>query len=313
MRDNGPIGLAVAGLGDDDRALACGVLAHRRVAPICTGGGVTAQLAGELGAPRAADLDAVLDEPAVEAVWLGAGPWRTQDARRVAASGRALLLSGPPAASLGELDELEEIAREHKVPVAVVHRRASPPLARAAAYVAEGRLGLPRSVLVHLLETAPADGDRQLFEAVDAIRAIVGLDPLTAYAAGDVADGRTRVTIVELERDVPATVVTGRAPGDDAVAAGLRRIVLVGSQGMLAFEEDRPRLEVRGAPSRAGDGGAVAARARALVGELTGILRDGRAPVCGLAQARPALAALCAARTAAREQAVTAITGAEPR
>jgi predicted dehydrogenase len=311
MHDRSTIAIALAGLGDDDLALARHVAAQRRIAPVWVGDGAAGELAAQPGARGAADLDGALEDPAVEAVWLGAGGWRLQDARRVAAAGRALLLSGPPAATVAELEALAEVAEEHRVPVAVVHRRDSPPFARAAAFVAEGRLGLPRSVLVHLLEAGEADGERQLFEAVDAIRAIVGLDPLGAYAAGSHDDDGTRVTIVELERDVPATVVAGRAPGADAVAAGLRRVVLVGSQGMLAFEEDRPRLEVRGADARPGDGGAVAARARALVQELAGMLREGRPPVCGLDAARSALAVVAAARTAARERAVTAVAAAD--
>jgi predicted dehydrogenase len=293
MPEHTPLRLAVAGLSPDERPLARLVLADRRLDDAGAGG-----------------LDAALADPAVEAVWLGAAA-DPGDPLRVVAAGRALLLSAPPAAGLDALDELAGAARAAGVAVAVRHRRASPPFARAAALVADGRAGLPRAVHVHLIEAAGgAPAERLLFEGIDAVRAIVGLDPVAVHATGPAASAGAGATVavVELERDVPATFVVGRSPDADPVAAGLRRIVLVGSQAMLALEEDRPRLEVRGgAGARAGDGGAARAVAGALAAELVGIVRDGRPPVCGLDDARVALAVVLAAGEAAGARALVGL------
>jgi predicted dehydrogenase len=276
-----PLRVATAGLADHERPLADLLLADRRIA--------------------AAGLEDA------ELVWLGAAHAdRPEAARRAVAAGLPVL-QGPPA-DLEELDALAAAADAAGVPVAVVHRRASPPFARAAALVADGRAGLPRSVLVHLVEAGGAPPERLLFEAVDAVRAIVGLDPIAVHATEAPGDEPgAGIAIVELERDVPLTVVAGRAPGDDPIASGLRRIVLVGSQAMLALEEDRPRLEARGARARAGDGGALAARAAALAAELVGVVRERHAPACGLGAARHALAVVAGAREAARERSVVAL------
>lgn len=288
MSESRRLRIAATGLAAHERALAARLFADRRVAGIEHRG-----------------LEAALDDPRGEVVWLG-GAADLPAAHRAIAAARPLLLSVPPAVDLESLDALEAAARVAGVPVAVRHRRASPPFAQAAARVAEGRVGLPRAVHVHLLEAgAAAPAEVLLFEAVDAARAITGLDPVAVHATAAAAGPGATVAMVELQRDVPLTVVAGRTACEDPVGGGLRRIVLVGSQAMLALEEDRPRLEVRGrGGSRAGDGGAGQAIAAALAGELLGIVRGGRQPVCGLADARPALATVLAARRAARSLAL---------
>lgn len=202
-------------------------------------------------------------EGPADVVWLGAG---------AAPEAAKLTLVSPPA----DARRIRAVGGT----LAVVHRRDSPPFRRAAELVGEGRLGVPRSVVLHLVEPGRPDPAGALFEAVDIVRAVVGLEVVAVRAAG----GANPVVLAELERGVAVTIVVGGGPED---GSGLRRIVLVGSQAMLAVEEDRPRLERRGTAHPAA-GGAIAARAAALAAELRGIVQHGRPPACG---AEPALRA----------------------
>jgi hypothetical protein len=77
---------------------------------------------------------------------------------------------------------------------------------------------------------------------------------------------------------------------------------------MLAFEEDRPRLEVRGRrgdASRAADGGSLARSVEAVVADLRRARRDGGQPLRSLADAARALEVVAAIRQSSLPHAFT--------
>jgi predicted dehydrogenase len=217
-------------------------------------------------------------------------------------AGRHVLLTTPFAATAAEADELVAAARAQRVRATVLHRRASPYVARAAELVASGRLGLAWALQVSLVEPGAdaAASTRLLCDGVDAVRAIVGLEVVSVHA---VAGGGILSASLGLERGGIATVLAGASPTHDA-AGGLGRIVMLGSQGMLSLEHDRPRLEVRSnrsaSASVASDAGSPVACALGALDDLERAIRSEREPAVTLDDGRRAFAvALAAADSAA--------------
>jgi predicted dehydrogenase len=179
----------------------------------------------------------------------------------------------------------------------VLHRRASPYVARAAELVASGRLGLAWALQVSLVEPGAdaAASTRLLCDGVDAVRAIVGLEVVSVHA---VAGGGIISASLGLERGGIATVLAGASPTHDA-AGGLGRIVMLGSQGMLSLEHDRPRLEVRSnrsaSASVASDAGSPVACALGALDDLERAIRSEREPAATLDDGRRAFAVALAA------------------
>jgi predicted dehydrogenase len=245
----------------------------------------------ELGPLEGIDVVCVAGEP----------EQRAATALAAIRGGRHVLLATPFAATGAEADELVAEARAHGVRATVLHRRASPYIARATELVASGRLGLPWALQVSLVDPGGAPGSitRLLCDGVDAVRAIVGLEVVSVRA---VAGGGIISASLGLERGAIATVLAGSSPTHDATG-GLGRIVMLGSQGMLSLEHDRPRLEVRSnrsaSASVASDAGSPVACALGALDDLERAIRSEREPVTTLDDGRRALAVACAATESA--------------
>jgi predicted dehydrogenase len=238
----------------------------------------------------------------IDVVCVAAAPGQRAATALAAIRGaRHVLLATPFAASAAEADELVAEARAHGVRATVLHRRASPYIARATELVASGRLGLPWALQVSLVDPGAASDSITglLCDGVDAVRAIAGLEVVSVRA---VAGGGVISASLGLERGAIATVLAGTSPTHDATG-GLGRIVMLGSQGMLSLEHDRPRLEVRSnrsaSASVASSAGSPVACARGALDDLEQAIRGGREPATTLDDGRRALAvALAAAESA---------------
>jgi predicted dehydrogenase len=233
-----------------------------------------------------------------------AGPPDTRAATALAAigAGRHVVVATPFAATAAEADAVSAAAREHGVRATMLHRRASAHVARAAELVVSGRLGLPWALQISLVEPGAdaAATVRLLCDGVDAVRAISGLEVADVHAVGS---GELICASLGLERGAIATVLAGSSPTHDATG-GLGRIVLLGSQGMLSLEHDRPRLEVRsnrsGSASVASDAGSARACAFGALDDLEHAIHGQREPATTLVDATRALTvALAAAASAA--------------
>jgi predicted dehydrogenase len=261
-------------------------------------------LEGHRGYRLVARRDALGElEDAIEVVCVAGEPsGRAATALAAIRAGRHVAVATPFATTVADADAIVGAARERGVRATVLHRRASPYVARSAELVASGRLGLPWALQVTLVEPGAEAGasTRLLCDGVDAVCAISGLEVVNVHA---VSHGALTCASLGLERGAIATVVAGSSPTHD-VTGGLGRIVMLGSQGMLAHEHDRPRLEVRSnrsaSASVASDAGSAAACAHGVLDDLERAIRTQREPACSLTDGRRALAvALAAAESAA--------------
>jgi predicted dehydrogenase len=149
--------------------------------------------------------------------------------------------------------------------------------------------------------------------AVDAIRAILGLEVESVYATlGSFFYGGGPddfgVVAMTFQHGVIATTSVGRAPttGHPNGYGGDRRVRVMGSHGTIVVDAAQQSLGVYG-------GGRVELHSygdqsvRLLVDHLVGCIRGGQTPDVGPRDARAALQVILAARLAAAERRVVAL------
>jgi myo-inositol 2-dehydrogenase / D-chiro-inositol 1-dehydrogenase len=243
-------------------------------------------------------------------------------------AGKHVLVDKPMATTLDEAAALAEAARGAPGKFTVVHRLFGPPVQRARRLIDAGHLGLVRSVDIEFLASGVHFGtsvERPEFVAdpalsgggellnflvypVDYLRYLTGAEVVEVFAeAGTFFFEPHRQFGVEdvgilsllLEHDILATLTVGRVPFAPTPGTGSSELRIVGSHGHLTVDENRPQLDIfstrterRGLPI-AGESarGTVATEIDAFLRDI----REGRAPLYGVADGWAAVAAIAAA------------------
>lgn len=151
-----PVGVAIVGPGKVAHTHARGVLACPRARLVAVAGRDRARaeaFAGQYGARAYTDLDALLADPAVQAVILTTPhPAHAEAAVRAAQAGVHALVEKPLAATLADCDRMLAAAAAGGVRLGVIsQRRWYEPVQRVRAAIESGRLGRPILCLVSVL------------------------------------------------------------------------------------------------------------------------------------------------------------------
>ena len=139
-----PLGLGIAGLGTAGAAMLAAALHHGGVRVAAVADPVVDDLPiGALGAGAHRTLDALLEDPAVEAVHLATPtPLHAAHVRAAVAAGRHVIVEKPVTTHSGEVAALAEAAAAAGVAVIVGHSESFEPYVRAArAAIDTGEVG----------------------------------------------------------------------------------------------------------------------------------------------------------------------------
>ena len=124
-------------------------------------GRLAADYARRHGVPRwYDDADALLADPAVDAVYIATPPDSHRALTEAAArAGKPVLVEKPIARDAVEGQAMIDACRRAGVPLWVAYyRRAMPRFERVRTLIAEGRIGTPRAVMIRHTQPAPDDG-----------------------------------------------------------------------------------------------------------------------------------------------------------
>ncbi len=183
--------------------------------------------------------------------------------------GLHVLCDKPMATTGADAAAVVEAAREGGGVCAVVTRALSPAVVSAAAIVASGRLGLPRSVDIEFLSDGaylvehpdeldlvidPAlSGGGELMNflgyPIDVVRAITGCEPVDVYARAGALTIPSHIEAgvddigtasLEFTNGLVVSVLAGRVPVVPAPGVGTFTVRVIGSHGHLEFDADGP-------------------------------------------------------------------------
>ncbi|MEX1317374.1 MAG: Gfo/Idh/MocA family oxidoreductase [Synechococcaceae cyanobacterium] len=161
----GPLRVAIAGLGFGERVHLPALRACAGCEPVALWHPRAERLEAacrRADLPGHSDFDALLSDPAVEAVVIATPPEpRFELARRALEAGRHLLLEKPVALNAGQAEELQRLAMARGLTVAVdFEYRAVPLFQQLQALLAAGELGEPVLVKIDWLMGSRADVSR---------------------------------------------------------------------------------------------------------------------------------------------------------
>ncbi len=256
-----------------------------------------ASAAARWSLPLAADVDALLADPAVDAVVVCAPVARRGEILAdIVDRGRHVLADKPLALTAPEIRAVRTAATERpEVVVAVAHhRRLHPTLAPAVAAIAAGRVGLPWNLQADFMVAGGAmvpEGElRNLgLYPVDLTLVIleVPVERVHAFAVGPDTPPSSVLLLLDHANGVTSTITVGRAAPLLGTAPGgivLDRYRVSGTHGTTTVDLARPALEVRTADryETTWTGGSTV---DALVADWLDAIEQGRPPAAGIAAA----------------------------
>lgn len=260
MSVRAPLGIAIAGCGR------IGMVHARLLAGRVPGARLTrvldddplraADVGARLGVAHGSELDALLDDNAVDAVVIATPPAsHAQLVERIAASGRPILCEKPLAHDLADARAAADAAAREGVPLQVgYHRRFDADYAAARELLAAGGLGRVRAFVSSMRDERPPPparlrGERLLLDAAshdfDCVRWLLGeIVEVASFGRRDhdgpcdeVGEFDHVVTVARTADGALGTIETSRIAGYGFDC----RTELIGSDGTVRI--DRPHID----------------------------------------------------------------------
>jgi len=271
MNDNKPIGLGIVGLGMAGAVMVRAAALHRgfRLAAAADLNAAPRDaFARDRGARAYTDIRLLLDDPAVEAVYIATPhQFHAEHARLAAAAGKHVILEKPMALTLADCDAIIDAADAAGVRLIIGHTHAyDPPIRLMRAMIASGELGrlgmiaswnytdyLYRPRRPEELDTAKGGGIlfNQVPHQIDVVRLLGGGLVKSVRAAAGALD--------------PARRTEGHAIAFVAFADGTAASLVYGGYDFFDSDELHYWISERGAPKQPAYGAArraLAARSR---------------------------------------------------
>ena len=110
------------------------------------------------------DADKLINDPSVQGVYIATPPQSHKAyTLQVATAGKPIYVEKPPAMNSAELKEMLETCNAHHVSLFVAYyRRGLPLFKKIKTLIEEGKIGTPRSMILSIRESLPADIDTNL-------------------------------------------------------------------------------------------------------------------------------------------------------
>jgi predicted dehydrogenase len=110
------------------------------------------------------DADKLINDPQVQGVYIATPPQSHKDfTLQVAITGKPIYVEKPPAMNSAELEQMIEICKKYESPLFVAYyRRGLPLFKKIKTLIEQGKIGTPRSMILSIRESLPADIDTNL-------------------------------------------------------------------------------------------------------------------------------------------------------
>lgn len=281
--------------------------------------------AARLGVPYIEDLDRALALPGVDAASVCCGlARRVRVIGQLAAAGKHVFVDKPLATSVGEVDAIGRAVSAAGIHLTVCHHlRFAEPVRQAQKAIRGGRIGLPWSVRAEFLisdgNAAAPGGELNNFGCyvIDVVRYLTGAEFRTVYClkraffydnAREAGADDFSYLVARMDHGIIAQLSVGRTPyhhhpnGYD----GDLTWSVNGTEGTLLLDLNRPRLLVH---SEAGARNVLFKRDTLyeITDHFVNAILEGRAPECGVADARAVAQVLEAAHRSAAENRVVSV------